>query len=151
MGGNPEGGATHHISNLMGGFNGSTQHYLEIYLQDFEGLNSFVMADSKETKPCLGLIEYSPGQRFFVKEYGLNQLKKCCVDRLSRHDRHWVISGLPGHNREGAARLRSTFNYQLAHLSGLAALVLEFRIRRSNIGTVDIGDLLAAAIPHRQF
>ena len=86
MGGNPEGGATHHISNLMGGFNGSTQHYLEIYLQDFEGLNSFVMADSKETKPCLGLIEYSPGQRFFVKNYGLNQLKRCCVDRLSRHD-----------------------------------------------------------------
>src|SRR5262252_6288836 len=85
MGDDPEGGATHHISNLMGGFNGSTQHYLEIYLQDFEGLNSFVMADSKETKPCLGLIEYSPGQRFFVKEYGLNQLKKCCVDRLSQH------------------------------------------------------------------
>ena len=29
------------------------------------------MADSKETKPCLGLIEYSPRQRFLVKEYGL--------------------------------------------------------------------------------
>jgi len=40
-------------------------------LQDFEGLNSFAMADSKETKPCLCLIEYSPRQRFLVKEYGL--------------------------------------------------------------------------------
>ena len=62
---------------LPGGFNGSTQHQFEIYLQDFEGLNSLATVDSKETKPCLGLIEYRPGQRFFVKElWGLNQLKK---------------------------------------------------------------------------
>jgi hypothetical protein len=33
----------------------------------------------------LSLQASSPGQRFLVKEYGLNQLKKCCVDRLSRH------------------------------------------------------------------
>jgi len=51
-------------SNLTGnpgGFNGSTQHQFEIYLQDFEGLNSLATVDSKETKPCLGLIEYRPG------------------------------------------------------------------------------------------
>src|SRR5215469_5475327 len=35
----------------------------------------------------LSLQASSPGERFFVKEYGLNQLKKCCVDRLSRQDK----------------------------------------------------------------
>ena len=44
------------------------QHQFEIYLQDFEGLNSLATVDSKETN--------RPGQRFFVKDYGLNQLKK---------------------------------------------------------------------------
>jgi len=45
-------------------------------LQDFEGLNSFATADSKETKPCLGLIEYRPGQRFFVKELWAQSIKE---------------------------------------------------------------------------
>ena len=54
----------------------STQHQLEIYLQDFEGLNSFATFDSKETKPCLGLIEYSPGQRFLVKEVWAQSIKE---------------------------------------------------------------------------
>ena len=48
---------------------------VEIYLQDFEGLDSLATVDSKETEPCLGLIEYSPGQRFLVKEYGLNHCR----------------------------------------------------------------------------
>src|SRR5215469_12686523 len=61
---------------LPGGFNGSTQHQFEIYLQDFEGLNSLATVDSKETKPCLGLIEYRPGAAVSLKNYGLNQLKK---------------------------------------------------------------------------
>ena len=34
-----------------------------------------------------------------------------------------------GTTLKGAARLWSTFNYQMAHLSGPAALVLEFRIK----------------------
>jgi hypothetical protein len=59
-----------------GGFNGSTQHQLEIYLQDFEGLNPFATVDSKETKPCLGLIEYSPGQRFFAEELWAQSIKE---------------------------------------------------------------------------
>src|SRR5215469_13745637 len=49
---------------------------LEIYLHDFEGLNSLATVDSKETKPCLGLIEYSPGQRFFVKELWAQSIKE---------------------------------------------------------------------------
>jgi len=61
---------------LHGGFNGSTQHQFEIYLQDFEGLNSLATVDSKETKPCLGLIEYRPGQRFFVKELWAQSIKE---------------------------------------------------------------------------
>jgi hypothetical protein len=52
------------------------QHQLEIYLQDFEGLNSLAMVDSKATKPCLDLIEYRPLQRFFVKELWAQSIKE---------------------------------------------------------------------------
>jgi hypothetical protein len=45
-------------------------------LQDFEGLNPFATVDSKETKPCLGLIECSPGQRFFAKELWAQSIKE---------------------------------------------------------------------------
>ena len=38
------------VSDFRGGFNGSTQHQLEIYLQDFEGLNSLATVDSKLKK-----------------------------------------------------------------------------------------------------
>jgi hypothetical protein len=41
------------------------QHQAEVYLQDFEGLNSFANVDLKKTQPCLGLIEYN--QRTFFK------------------------------------------------------------------------------------
>ena len=64
------------LTGNPGEFNGSTQHQFEIYLQDFEGLDSFAATDSKETKPCLGLIEYRPGQRFFVKELWAQSIKE---------------------------------------------------------------------------
>ena len=75
-------------SNLTGNegeFNRSMQHRVEVYLQDFERLNSFANVDLKKTQPCLGLIEESQKGGSSLKNYGLNQLKKCCVDRLSRH------------------------------------------------------------------
>ena len=39
----------------MGRRNTSSQ----FYLQEFQGLGSFMSVDSKKTLPCLGLIEYS--------------------------------------------------------------------------------------------
>ena len=68
--------ASTYVSDFTGGFNGSTQQQFEIYLHDFEGLNSLATVDSKETKPCLGLIEYRPGQRFFVKELWAQSIKE---------------------------------------------------------------------------
>ena len=35
------------------------QHKVEVYLQEFERLDSFANADLKKTEPCLGLIEDS--------------------------------------------------------------------------------------------
>src|SRR5215469_216001 len=69
-------GTMSQLTGYAGGFNGSTQHQREIYLQDFEGLNPFATVDSKERKPCLGLIEYSPGQRFFAKELWAQSIKE---------------------------------------------------------------------------
>ena len=49
-------------SNLTGNegeFNRSMQHRVEVYLQDFERLNSFANVDLKKSQPCLGLIEDS--------------------------------------------------------------------------------------------
>jgi hypothetical protein len=52
------------------------QHQFEIYLHDFEGLDSLATVDSKETKPCLGLMSTAQGSGSSLKNYGLNQLKK---------------------------------------------------------------------------
>ena len=52
------------------------QHQFQIYLHDFEGLDSLATVDSKETKPCLGLMSTAQGSGSSLKNYGLNQLKK---------------------------------------------------------------------------
>jgi hypothetical protein len=53
-----------HGSAWSGGLNGSTQHQLEVYLQESQQLKSFASVDSNETLPCLVLIEYSWTDRF---------------------------------------------------------------------------------------
>jgi hypothetical protein len=40
------------MSGLAGGVNGSTQHYVGVYLQQFQRLNSPTSFDSKKTQPC---------------------------------------------------------------------------------------------------
>jgi hypothetical protein len=51
-----------------------------------------------------------------------------------------------------AARLRwMSLQLRCGSLVRCAALVLELQIRRRNVSAVDIGDLLGAAIAHRQF
>src|SRR6266403_4752887 len=47
-----------------GGLNGSTQHLLEVYLQQFQKPKSFASIDSNATPPCLGLMQYSQTDRF---------------------------------------------------------------------------------------
>jgi hypothetical protein len=37
------------------------------YLQVFQWPNSFASVDSKKTRPCLGLIEYSPKDQVSLK------------------------------------------------------------------------------------
>jgi hypothetical protein len=55
------------MSGNAGGLNGSTQHQLEVYVCEFQRLNSFANVDSKKRLSCLGLIEYSLGDGFFLK------------------------------------------------------------------------------------
>jgi hypothetical protein len=47
------------ISGNPGDLNGSTQHLLEVYLQESQKLKSFASVDSNGTLPWLVLIEYS--------------------------------------------------------------------------------------------
>ena len=47
-----------------GGLNGSTQHLLEVYLQQFQKPKSFASIDSNATPPCIGLMEYTLTVRF---------------------------------------------------------------------------------------
>ena len=56
-----------HPTDITGGFNGSTQHKLKVYLTEFKGLNRFATADSEKTLSCSGPIEGSLGRRFFAK------------------------------------------------------------------------------------
>jgi hypothetical protein len=59
----------------LGGLNGSTQHPLAVYLLGSQKLNSLASIDANGTLPCLGLIEYSPKDRFFYEKYGrINRL-----------------------------------------------------------------------------
>src|SRR6266849_1989069 len=51
------------VSGESGGLNGSTQHQLEVYLQESQQLKSFASVDSNGTLPCPGLIEYSRTDR----------------------------------------------------------------------------------------
>ena len=55
------------VSGKRGGLNGSTQHQLEVYVCEFQRLNSFANVDSKKRLSCLSLIEYSLGDGFFLK------------------------------------------------------------------------------------
>jgi hypothetical protein len=52
------------VPGKSGGLNGSTQHQLEVYLQESQQLKSFASVDSNGTLPCLVLIEYSRTDRF---------------------------------------------------------------------------------------
>ena len=52
-----------------GGLNGSTQHQLEVYLQESQQLESFASVDSNGTLPCLVLIEDSRTDRFSRGKY----------------------------------------------------------------------------------
>jgi hypothetical protein len=47
-----------------GGLNESTQHLLEVYLQQFQKPKSFASIDSNATPPCIGLMEYTLTVRF---------------------------------------------------------------------------------------
>ena len=47
------------VTGFAGEFNRSMQHQAEVYLQDFERLNSPANVDLKKTQPCLGQIEDS--------------------------------------------------------------------------------------------
>jgi hypothetical protein len=40
---------------------------LKSNLQEIEWLNSFQSADSTKTLPCLGLVDYNPGDRVSLK------------------------------------------------------------------------------------
>ena len=55
--------------NKSGGLNGSTQHELEVYLQESQQLKSFASVDSNGTLPCLVLIEYSRTDRLSRRKY----------------------------------------------------------------------------------
>src|SRR5260370_24396797 len=52
------------VPDKRGGLNGSTQHLLEVYLQQFQKPKSFASIDSNATPPCLGLMQYSLTDRF---------------------------------------------------------------------------------------
>jgi hypothetical protein len=52
------------VTGLGGGLNGSTQHSLEVCLQESYKLKSFASVESIGTLPCLVLIEYSRTDRF---------------------------------------------------------------------------------------
>ena len=62
-------GKRRQVPGKRGGLNGSTQHQLEVYLQESQQLKSFASVDSNGTLPCLVLIEYSRTDRFSRGKY----------------------------------------------------------------------------------
>jgi hypothetical protein len=56
-------------ADKSGGLNGSTQHHLEVCLQESQQLESFASVDSNGTVFCLVLIEYSRTDRCSSGEY----------------------------------------------------------------------------------
>jgi hypothetical protein len=72
------------VPDKRGGLNGSTQHHLEVRLQESQQLESFASADSSGTPSWLGVTDYSRTFRFSYREaLSDQQLKECCIDRLS--------------------------------------------------------------------
>jgi hypothetical protein len=55
------------VPDKRAGLNGSTQHWLEVYLQESRELNLFASFESNGTLPRLGPIEHGPKDRFFVR------------------------------------------------------------------------------------
>jgi hypothetical protein len=53
-----------YVAASMGGLNGSTQHYLEVYSRESENLESFAGVDLNAMLFCPVLIEHSRTGRF---------------------------------------------------------------------------------------
>ena len=55
------------VLDKRAGLNGSTQRWLEVYLQESRELDLFSSFESNGTLPRLGPIEHGPKDRFFVR------------------------------------------------------------------------------------
>ena len=55
------------VPDKRAGLNGSTQHWLAVYLQESRELNLFASFESNGTLPRLGPIEHGSKDRLFVR------------------------------------------------------------------------------------